>query len=100
PVADAVITGERPTVNPAFGTQLLCGQPNVPEFAPSFDELVGSDSAGSHRAPNTLIFTHPGEGSLSGPVASTGELLITGSYELPRGLGSRGHADGAADGKD
>jgi len=100
PVADAVITGERPTVNPAFGTQLLGGQPNVPEFAPSFDELVGSDSAGSHRAPNTLIFTHPGEGSLSGPVASTGELLITGSYELPRGLGSRGHADGAADGKD
>lgn len=99
-VAEAVVTGERPIVSPKLGTQLLSGESDVPDFAPSFDELITSDSGGSHRAPNTLIFTHPGEGSLSGPVASTGELLITGSYELPRGLGSQGHAHGTTDGRD
>ncbi len=100
PVADAVITGERPIVSPTFGTQLTGEKSDPPSFSPSFDELITSDSGGSHRAPNTLIFTHPGEGSLSGPVASTGEVLVTGSYELPRGIGSQGHAHGAADGKD
>ncbi|MGO2747972.1 hypothetical protein [Microbacterium sp.] len=103
PVADAIITGEHPVVSSAFGKQLFAEKADkndVPAFAPSFDELITSDSGGSHRTPNTLIFTHPGEGSLSGPVASTGELLITGSYELPQGIGSRGHADGTADGKD
>lgn len=103
PVADAVITGERPVVSPAFGKQLVTektDKSDVPPFVPSFDELITSDSGGSHRTPNTLIFTHPGEGVLSGPVASTGELLITGSYELPKGIGSQGHANGTADGKD
>ncbi|MGP6178021.1 hypothetical protein ACTU6U_12080 [Microbacterium sp. A196] len=103
PVADAVITGERPVVSPTFGKELFeekAGKGDVPSFSPSFDELITSDSGGSNRAPNTLIFTHPGASSLSGPVASTGELLITGSYELPQGLGSHGHAHGAADGKE
>jgi hypothetical protein len=60
------------------------------------------DSTGSqHSAPNALIFTpSPGEGSLSGPVASTGEILVTGSYELPQGIGSQGHALGTTDGKE
>lgn len=95
--------GERPTVNSAFGQGVLADAPEPQKpFAPSFDELLTvGDSTGSHRAGNTLIFTPgPGEGSLSGPVASTGEILVTGSYELPRGLGSRGHADGTTDGKE
>lgn len=96
--------GERPTVSPAFGEGLLAAEePAKPAaFRPSFDELLTSnDSGGSHRSPNALIFTpSPGEGSLSGPVASTGEILITGSYELPKGIGSQGHADGTTDGKD
>ncbi|MFJ4225735.1 hypothetical protein [Microbacterium sp. NPDC089695] len=99
-----VTTGERPTVNSAFGQDLLADASPEPQkpFAPSFDELLTvGDSTGSHRAGNTLIFTPgPGEGSLSGPVASTGEILVTGSYELPKGLGSRGHSDGTTDGKE
>lgn len=103
--ADDVVVpeGERPTVNSAFGSGVLGSDPEPQKpFAPSFDELLTvGDSTGSHRAPNTLIFTPgPGEGSLSGPVASTGEILVTGSYELPRGLGSQGHAHGTTDGKD
>src|SRR5690606_33562173 len=29
-----------------------------------------------------------------------GEVLITGSYELPKGIGSQGHAHGTTDGKE
>ena len=94
----------RPTVNSSFGEGLLADAPEAhTPFRPSFDELIGvGDSTGSqHSAPNALIFTpSPGEGSLSGPVASTGEILVTGSYELPKGMGSQGHALGTTDGKD
>jgi hypothetical protein len=96
--------GERPTVNPAFGVGLLKDEAEAPKpFTPSFDDLLSvNDSTGSqHLAPSALIFTpSPGEGSLSGPVASTGEILVTGSYELPRGMGSQGHAHGTTDGKE
>ncbi|GGM52874.1 hypothetical protein [Microbacterium saperdae] len=101
---DDVRQGERPTVNPAFGEELLGDTADAPApFTPSFDELLSvSDSTGSqHIAPSALIFTpSPGEGSLSGPVASTGEILVTGSYELPQGIGSQGHAHGTTDGKE
>jgi len=94
----------RPTVNSAFGEGLLADAPEErTPFRPSFDELltVGDSTGSQHSAPNALIFTpSPGEGSLSGPVASTGEILVTGSYELPRGMGSQGHALGTTDGKD
>ena len=94
----------RPTVNPAFGEGLLADAPDPQApFRPSFDELltVGASTGSQHSAPNALIFTpSPGEGSLSGPVASTGEILVTGSYELPQGMGSQGHALGTTDGKD
>jgi hypothetical protein len=67
----------------------------------AFDDLLETGSAGAHKTASTLIFTpSPGAGSLSGPVAPTGELLITGTYALPDGMGSQGHALGAADGKD
>nr|WP_201470044.1 hypothetical protein [Microbacterium hydrocarbonoxydans] len=95
---------ERPTVNSTFGQAVLSdeAEPAKP-FTPSFDELltVGDSTGSQHRGGNTLIFNPaPGDGSLSGPVASTGEILVTGSYELPRGLGSQGHAHGTTDGKD
>ena len=97
--------GERPTVSPTFGQGVLQDEaPAEPApFRPSFDELLTSNDSGGtqHSAPNALIFTpSAGEGSLSGPVASTGEILVTGSYELPKGLGSQGHAHGTTDGKE
>ena len=94
---------ERPTVNPTFGQSVLSEEKTTTPFTPSFDELitVGDSTGSQHAAPSALIFNPPpGEGSLSGPVASTGEVLITGSYDLPEGLGSRGHAKGTTDGKD
>ncbi|KAB1864921.1 hypothetical protein [Microbacterium algeriense] len=101
---EEIAAGARPTVNSSFGEGVLSDAPEPQKpFRPSFDELLSvSDSTGSqHSAPNALIFTpSPGEGSLSGPVASTGEILITGSYELPQGMGSQGHALGTTDGKE
>lgn len=95
---------DRPTVSSAFGEGVLADAAvtHTP-FRPSFDELLTvADSTGSqHSSANALIFTpSPGEGSLSGPVASTGEVLVTGSYELPQGMGSQGHALGTTDGRD
>ncbi|MGH3689431.1 MAG: hypothetical protein ACRDT7_04670 [Microbacterium sp.] len=101
---DEDIAEARPTVNSAFGEGILSDAPEErAPFRPSFDELltVGDSTGSQHSAPNALIFTpSPGEGSLSGPVASTGEILVTGSYELPQGMGSQGHAFGTTDGKD
>jgi len=87
-------------VGAAFGIGVK--REGAAEHVPSrFDSLLEGESGGSHTASNTLIFTPgPGAGSLSGPVAATGELLITGTYELPEGLGSRGHALGVTDGKE
>jgi len=92
---------ERPMVGAAFGIGVKADE-SAKHVPSRFDSLLDGDSGGSqHTATNALIFTHgPGVGSLSGPVAATGELLITGTYQLPEGLGSRGHALGVADGKD
>jgi hypothetical protein len=37
---------------------------------------------------------------LVAPVTATGEVLVTGTFNLPEGLGSTGHAKGTADGKE
>lgn len=88
------------SVNPGFGERVL-SEPSAAPRVDSFDALIGDSTGSHHAAPNALIFQQaPGGLSLSGPVASTGEILVTGSYELPAGLGSRGHADGVADGKE
>ncbi|MDR6868391.1 hypothetical protein J2Y69_003007 [Microbacterium resistens] len=89
------------TVTEGFGAALLETAP-AEEKPRSFDDLLVSDSTGSqHAAPNALIFQQsPGMPSLSGPVAATGEILVTGSYDLPEGLGSQGHAKGTTDGKE
>lgn len=91
---------DRPMVGAAFGIGVK--RSHGGHGAPAaFDELLESGSAGPHKTASTLIFTpSPGAGSLSGPVASTGELLITGTYQLPEGVGSQGHALGTTDGKD
>ncbi|GAA4488948.1 hypothetical protein [Microbacterium panaciterrae] len=91
---------DEPTVNAGFGRRVLAQQTNAP-VVNSFDALIGDSTGSHHAAPNALIFQQAPSGpSLSGPVASTGEILVTGSYDLPAGLGSRGHADGFADGKE
>ena len=97
--------GDEPTavVNPHFGSGLLAGETPVVELPPSFDQLITrTGSAGvSSSTPNALILSQtPAAAPLVAPVTATGEVLITGTFDLPEGLGSVGHAPGLHDGKD
>ncbi|MGK3952781.1 hypothetical protein ACLKM7_10720 [Microbacterium sp. I2] len=93
----------RAVVNPLFGAGLL-GAPSAAEpiadLPPSFDQLL-SRTTGSISVPNALIVSQAPEVSpLVAPVTATGEVLVTGTFNLPEGLGSTGHANGTADGKE
>lgn len=101
--AEAALAGEpAPVVSPQLGSALLEG--GVPEVAlpPSFDHLLTREgSTGSIATPNALILSQtPSADAFTSPIAATGEVLITGTFALPEGLGSRGHAPGTTDGKE
>jgi len=105
-VDDALIPAAEPvTVGPQFGASLLAGEPEVEavELPPSFDDLIARNatSAGTSATPSALILSQaPAAPSLAGPITATGEVILTGSYRLPEGLGSTGVDPRAADGKD
>jgi hypothetical protein len=99
------VQSDRPTVSSAFGSSLQPGgAPAAPaKSADSFDGVLSRDTStnGSVASPHTLIVSqNPTAGPISAPIASTGEVLVTGTYALPDGLGSMGHVPGAADGKE
>jgi len=92
---------ERAVVNPQFGAELLAGEPIDAALPPSFDQLISRSVTGSIGTGNALILSQtPSAPPLVAPVTATGEVIITGSYNLPEGLGSTGHARGTADGKE
>ena len=92
---------ERAVVNPQFGAELLAGEVGQVELPASFDQLISRSVTGAIGTGNALILSQtPSASPLVAPVAATGEVLITGSFNLPEGLGSTGHAPGTADGKE
>jgi hypothetical protein len=92
---------ERAIVHPGFGSELLAGAATPVELPPSFDQLISRSATGSIGTGNALILSQtPSAQPLVAPITATGEVLITGSFNLPEGLGSTGHATGTADGKD
>ncbi|MFE7845003.1 hypothetical protein ACFUTX_07390 [Microbacterium sp. NPDC057407] len=86
-------------VNPMFGAGLLAGEPERADLPPSFDQLLAR-STGAVSVPNALILSQAPEVAPIAPLSATGEVLITGTLNLPEGLGSTGHARGTADGKE
>lgn len=86
-------------VNPLFGAGLLAGEPERAELPPSFDQLLAR-STGAVSVPNALILSQAPEVAPIAPLSATGEVLITGTLNLPEGLGSTGHVRGTADGKE
>lgn len=97
--------GDRPTVSSAFGASMQPGGPSpaAATRGETFDGVLSRDTStnGSVASPHTLIVSqNPTAGPISAPIASTGEVLVTGTYALPDGLGSMGHVPGAADGKE
>ncbi|GAA4171685.1 hypothetical protein [Gryllotalpicola koreensis] len=77
----------------------------------SFDDVLASgvadahirsvESSGATTASNALIIpVVPSAVDMTGPLNATGEILLTGSIDLPRGLGSTGQVQGHFDGSD
>lgn len=98
---DAADEEERAVVNPQFGAELLAGDIDQVKLPASFDQLISRSVTGAIGTGNALILSQtPSAPPLVSPVAATGEVLITGSFNLPEGLGSTGHAAGTADGKE
>ncbi|TFD31468.1 hypothetical protein [Cryobacterium cryoconiti] len=67
-------------------------RPGVTQLEP-FDQIVarGISAGGIPTTTNALILPSiPHQGSTSGPLSSTGEIMVTGSIDLPRSLGSTG----------
>ncbi len=91
------------TVDPEFGAHLLKDDEVSTKLPASFDELIvrNASSTGAIGASSALILSQtPNMPPLSGPVNATGEVLITGTFHLPDGLGSAGGDPRATDGKD
>lgn len=93
----------RAVVAPTFGSGLLSGEGVELELPASFDQLLsrGSNATGSLAASNALILSQtPETASLTSPIAATGEVLITGMFNLPASFGSTGTSHGSSDGKE
>ncbi|MCJ1694549.1 hypothetical protein MT349_02020 [Rathayibacter caricis] len=62
------------------------------EVDASFDELIarGVSSTGAVTTTNALILPTTGAGDVVEGRSDTGEVLVTGTFELPRSLGSTG----------
>ncbi|MEV7691774.1 hypothetical protein AB0N73_00390 [Microbacterium sp. NPDC089189] len=102
--AEAALAADEPvaTVSPQLGSALLDGRVAEAPVPPSFDHLLTRESAstGAVLTPNALILSQTPAAGLTSPITATGEVLITGTFALPEGLGSRGHGPGTTDGKD
>ncbi|HSP75603.1 MAG TPA: hypothetical protein VLO31_05250 [Cryobacterium sp.] len=76
--------------------------PGVTQLEP-FDQIVarGISAGGIPTTTNALILPSiPHQGSTSGPLSSTGEIMVTGSIDLPRSLGSTGALPNVFDSSD
>ena len=99
--SDPVGEQDRPVVSPQLGADLLEAESVQAALPPSFDHLISRTVTGSVGAGSALILSQtPSAPPLVAPIAATGEMLITGTFNLPEGLGSTGHANGTADGKE
>ncbi|WP_460773600.1 hypothetical protein [Microbacterium sp. GXF7504] len=90
------------TVSEHLGSQLLEGEAAAVTLPPSFDELLVREhtTTGAVSTPSALILSQTPTSPLVGPVTATGEVIVTGTFDLPEGLGSRGHAPGTTDGRE
>lgn len=71
------------------------GTPDSAGQGTGFDDMieraVADENASVHTGASSLILPSiPGTDGLSGPIGSTGELFITGSFELPKSIGETG----------
>ncbi|SKC48495.1 hypothetical protein [Okibacterium fritillariae] len=94
--ADADADAEAPKLAEGFGEQVLdsgsAASTAVPHDQP-FDRIIarGVEAAEAQAASNALILpTMPSNDSLTGPISSNGNVIVTGSIDLPASLSSTG----------
>ncbi|MEV8266407.1 hypothetical protein [Microbacterium sp. NPDC076911] len=90
---------DRAVVNPLLGANLLTAKATESDVPASFDQIF-SRSTGAVSTSNALIIADNPATDFGGAVTATGEVLVTGTFQLPEGLGSTGHAVGTADSKE
>ncbi|RNE57225.1 hypothetical protein [Cryobacterium tepidiphilum] len=89
PALDPVQQVLRPTVAPR--PLLADAHDDEPRTAEPFDQLISRGASVSVTTSNTLILPSiPQQPSSGSAMSMTGEVLITGSIDLPRGFGSTG----------
>ncbi|MDH6237376.1 hypothetical protein [Cryobacterium sp. CG_9.6] len=94
--AEETVSTDTNTLNPPVGHWSIDkGEDEAPAALPlqSLDDLMslGVGAGGIPTTTNALILPSiPNQGTSSGPFSNTGEILITGSFDLPRSLGETG----------
>jgi hypothetical protein len=95
PQAPAADEGSRQPYQPPVGHWSTAGE--LDDKNQQFDQIISRSvgSSGAATTTNALILpVVPSAPDATGPLTSTGEILVTGSIDLPRGLGSTGqHPD-------
>ncbi|GAB3616956.1 hypothetical protein GCM10027416_15130 [Okibacterium endophyticum] len=89
---DAEAPEAKPKLSTAFGTGVKHEQKSPTDLheAP-FDQIIARGIESAATSSNSLILpTLPSTGPLTGPITSGGDVIITGSVDLPPGLGSTG----------
>jgi len=85
--------GRPGALNPPVGHWSVEKTEDAPEAEQPFDQLMalGIGAGAKPTSTNALVLPSiPNQDATSGPLTSTGETLITGSFDLPRSLGATG----------
>ncbi len=93
--SDPADAGEKQPYKPPVGHWSTAGE--LDEKNQQFDQIISRSvgASGAATTTNALILPSiPTAPNATGPLTATGEILVTGSIDLPRGLGSTGqHPD-------
>jgi hypothetical protein len=93
----------QPASSPAADEQALSAKPvghwtsqlDLPEERPEpFDQLLARGGGGTHGVPTTtsalILPSMPNQGAIGQPLPDGGEIMVTGSIDLPRSFGATG----------
>ncbi|MGZ0710739.1 hypothetical protein ACWPKO_20640 (plasmid) [Coraliomargarita sp. W4R53] len=90
----------RAVVNPLLGAELLTSKPGQSDVPASFDQIFARSTGAVSTSKALIMANTPTVADFGGAVTATGEIIVTGTFQLPEGLGSTGHALGTTDGKE
>ncbi|WP_411720102.1 hypothetical protein [Mycetocola sp.] len=97
-IAQAALDSATPKLSSSFGQAVLTGESTTaPVLDQPFDQIIarGLEEAGSGVNTSSIILpSMPNSHPLTGPLSANGNVVITGSIDLPSSMGSSGaHPD-------